>query len=320
MSLLETRSYFKPFQYNWAFEAYNKQQQIHWLPDEVPLGSDISDWNTGKLSNSEKNLLTQLFRFFTQADVSIAEGYIDKYLPIFRPPEVRMMLTAFANMESIHMHAYSRLLDSVGMPEVEYSKFQEYEDMKAKHDYLDTIKPSSLEEIAETLAIYSAFGEGLQLFSSFAILLNFSRFNKMKGMSQIVTYSVRDETLHVDSMIKLFHIFLDENPKIWKSNLKKKIYLACQDMVLLEDKFIDLAFEQGGIEGLDKEGVKTYIRFIADRRCLQLGLKPVYKQKKNPLGWLDNILNAVELANFFETTSSEYSSGALTGSWEELKW
>jgi ribonucleoside-diphosphate reductase beta chain len=221
-------------------------------------------------------------------------------------------------MEGIHQHAYSMLLDTVGMPEVEYQRFQEFEEMKAKHDFFAGATTDSLEDIAKTLAIYSAFGEGLQLFSSFAILLNFSRFNKMKGMCQIITWSVRDESLHVDSMIKLFHAFIDENPKLWKSSLKKDIYEACKTMVELEDKFIDLCFSGGELEGLTSDEVKTYIRFIADRRCLQLGLKPIYKQKKNPLPWLDWVLNAVEHSNFFETRSTEYSKGSLTGSWDEV--
>lgn len=325
MSLLESRSFYKPFKYEWAFEAYLLQQQIHWLPEEVPLADDVKDWNK-KLSPEEKNLLTQIFRFFTQADLDIAGGYLDKYIPIFKQPEVRMMLTAFANMESVHQHAYSLLLDTVGMPETEYKAFSEFSEMASKHDYLENIQsyygtsstPSdaSLQKIAKTLAVYSAFGEGMQLFSSFAILLNFARYNKMKGMCQVVTWSIRDESLHVESMIKLFHAFIDENKRIWKNDLKAEIYQAAIDMVDLEDKFIELAFKQGGIEGLTQDGVKQYIRYIADRRLLQLGLKPKFKVKENPLTWLDWILNGVEHTNFFENRATEYSKGALTGSWE----
>ena len=318
MSLLEPREYYKPFEYPWAFEAYHTQQKVHWLPEEVPLADDVKDWNK-KLSENEKSLLTQIFRFFTQADLDIAGGYLDKYIPIFRPPEVRMMLSAFAAMEAVHIHAYSQLLDTIGMPEVEYKAFTQYKEMVEKHEYFKfNAKTATNKEIAETLAIYSAFGEGMMLFSSFAILLNFSRFNKMKGMCQIVTWSVRDESLHVESMIKLFHTFIDENKKLWKNDLKANIYQAAVDMVLLEDKFIDLAFQHGGIQGLEKSEVKQYIRYIADRRLLQLGLKPKFKVKQNPLPWLDWILNGVEHGNFFETRATEYSKGALTGSWEEV--
>ena len=317
MSLLNKRDYYKPFEFPWAYEAYEKQQKMHWLPDEVPLHEDVKDWNS-KLSKEEKNLLTQLFRFFTQADLDIAGGYVDKYLKIFKCPEVRMMLLSFSNMESIHQQAYSLLLDTVGMPEVEYKAFMDYEDMKAKHQYLEVIKTDSHTDIAKALAIYSAFGEGLQLFSSFAILLNFTRNNKMKGMGQIVTWSQRDEDLHVESMIKLFHAFLDEHPKIWNNSLKSQIYTACTDMVNLENNFIDLAFAQGGTDGLNDLEVKEYIKFIADKRLLQLGLKPIYGVKNNPLDWIDWITSGVEHSNFFETRSTEYGKASWTGSWDSV--
>jgi len=317
MSLLDKRDYYRPFQYPWAFQAYEQQSKMHWIPTEVPLHEDIKDWNH-KLDKDEKELLTQLFRFFTQADIDVASGYTEKYLPAFKPPEIRMMLTTFAGMEAVHIHAYSLLLDTIGMPEVEYKAFQEYQEMKDKHEYMEGVQGTSKESLAHTLAVYSAFGEGLQLFSSFAILLNFSRFNKMKGMGQIVTWSIKDESLHVESMIKLFHTFIDENPRIWKDSLKSKIYQSCRDMVKLEDKFIDLAFGIKQIEGITIEDTKLYIRYIADRRLIQLGLKPEYNQKDNPLPWLDWIVNGVEHSNFFEQKATAYSKASLTGSWEDV--
>lgn len=315
--LLEKRDYYRPFQYPWAFLAYEEQSKMHWLPVEVPLTEDIKDWKRN-LDKEERELLSQLFRFFTQADVDVAAGYIDKFLPKFKPPEIRMMLSTFASMEAIHIHAYSLLLDTVGMPEVEYQAFQEYQEMKDKHEYLNEIKVDTPKDIAHALAVYSAFGEGLQLFSSFAILLNFSRFSKMKGMGQIVTYSIKDESLHVESMIKLFHTFMDENPKLWDNHLKGRIYQSCRDMVELEDRFIDLAFGLKQIEGLTVEEVKTYIRYVADRRLLQLGLKPNYGQKTNPLPWLDWMVNGVEHSNFFETKATAYSKCSLKGNWGDL--
>lgn len=303
--------------YEWAYQAFVLQNKLHWIPEEVSLHEDITDWNHN-LTPGEKNLLTQLLRFFTQADIDVAEGYIDKYQRVFKAPEVRMMLSSFANMEGIHINAYSLLLDTVGMPEVEYKAFQEFEDMKAKHEYLQNTSIDSYHDIARTLAIYTGFGEGLQLFSSFAILMNFPRHNRMKGMGQIVTWSQRDESLHVESLIKLFHVFIQEHPRIWTNSLKTDIYTACREMVNLEDKFIDLAFSQGDVKGLSSLEVKEYIKHIADRRLLQLGLKPIYGVKTNPLDWLDWVLNGVEHANFFETRSVDYTKGNLEGSWSEV--
>ena len=312
MSLLETRDYYKPFDHPWMFDYYSQQNQMHWFPEDVPLHNDVKDWQT--LDDNEKNLLTQIFRLFTQSDVDVSSGYVDRYMRIFKKPEARMMMGAFNNMESIHQHAYSLLLDSVGMPEIEYMAFAEYEAMADKHEYVDAVRVTKGDKgsIAKALAIYSAFTEGLQLFSSFIILLNFPRFGKMKGMGQIITYSIRDESLHVEAMTKLFREFIQENLDIWTDDFKKEIYQACRDMVGLEDRFLDLVFEMGDIDGLTKKEMQKYIRYIADRRLLQLGLKPNYDVKDNPLNWLDDVLG-VEHQNFFEGRATTYMKAGLRG-------
>ena len=317
MSLLGTRDYYKPFDYPWMFNYYVQQNQMMGLPEDVPLHNDVKDWQD--MTSHEKNLLTQIFRLFTQSDVDVASGYIDKYMRVFKKPEARMMMSSFANMESIHQHAYSLLLDTVGMPENEYKAFAEYEAMADKHKYLSgsTLKISNKESIAKNLAIYSGFTEGLQLFSSFVILLNFPRFGKMKGMGQIVTYSIRDESLHVEAMTQLFREFIKENVDIWTDDFKKEIYSVCREMVKLEDKFLDLVFEMGDIQGLTKTEMKEYIRYIADRRLLQLGLKPNYGIKNNPLDWLDDVLG-VEHQNFFEGRATTYMKAGLKGNVENI--
>ena len=312
MSLLAPRDYYKPFDYPWMFDYYSQQNQMHWFPEDVPLHNDVKDWQS--LDDNEKNLLTQIFRLFTQSDVDVSSGYVDRYMRIFKKPEARMMMGAFNNMESIHQHAYSLLLDTVGMPEIEYKAFAEYEAMADKHEYIDNVKVTKGDKrsIAKALAVYSGFTEGLQLFSSFIVLLNFPRFGKMKGMGQIITYSIRDESLHVEAMTKLFREFIKENIEIWTDDFKKEIYQACRDMVELEDRFLDLVFEMGDIEGLTKEEVLKYIRYIADRRLLQLGLKPNYGVKDNPLLWLDEVLG-VEHQNFFEGRATAYMKAGLRG-------
>jgi len=228
-----------------------------------------------------------------------------------------MMMSSFASMETVHIAAYSHLLDTIGMPETEYSAFLKYKEMKDKYDYMQGFNVNSKRDIAKTVAVFSAFTEGLQLFASFAILLNFPRQNKMKGMGQIVTWSVRDETLHCNSMIKLFRTFIKENPEIWNDQLKKEIYDSCKKIIDHEDAFIDLAFQMGPIEGLSADQIKKYIRWIGDRRLQQLGLNPIYKVDSNPLTWLDTMLNAVEHMNFFEGRATEYSKASTKGSWAE---
>jgi len=314
--LLTGNPVYKPFQYPWAYEMWLKQQQLHWLPEEVPLADDVKDWHK-KLTPGEQNLLTQIFRFFTQADVEVNNCYMRHYARVFKPTEVCMMLAAFSNMETIHIAAYSHLLDTIGMPEIEYSAFLKYKEMKDKYDYMQGFTVDNPREIARTLAVFGAFTEGLQLFASFAILMNFPRFNKMKGMGQIVTWSVRDETLHTQSIIRLFRTFVEENPGLLDDALKQELYDSCATILHHEDAFIDLAFEMGGIEGITAQDVKNYIRYIADRRLTQLGLEPVYKTEKNPLPWMDEMLNGMEHANFFEARATEYSKAATVGTWEE---
>lgn len=315
-SLLVGNPIYKPFSYPWAYEAWLAQQRAHWLPEEVPLHEDVRDWHKG-LDEAERNLLTQIFRFFTQADVEVNNCYMKHYARIFKPTEVLMMLSAFSNIETVHIATYSHLLDTVGMPEAEYSAFLQYEEMKAKYDYMQSFNPTNKYEIAKTLAAFGAFTEGLQLFASFAILLNFPRMNKMKGMGQIITWSVRDETLHCISMIRLFRTFIQENPKIWNTRVKGEIREICRTIVRHEDAFIDLAFQLGPVKGLTAAEVKHYIRYIADRRLTQLGLDVEYQITNNPLPWLDEMLNAIEHTNFFENRATEYSRASTIGSWEE---
>lgn len=316
MSLLDSDPIYKPFRYPWAYDAWLTQQRIHWLPEEVPLADDVKDWRN-ELTPGERNLLTQIFRFFTQADVEVNNCYMQHYSRVFQPTEVKMMLAAFSNMETVHIAAYSHLLDTIGMPESEYQAFLKYKAMKDKYDYMQKWGVETPADIARTLAVFGAFTEGLQLFASFAILLNFPRFNKMKGMGQIVTWSVRDESLHTDSAIRLFHTFIDENKSVWTDELQRDLITACSTIVDHEDAFIDLAFEMGAIEGLTGDEVKKYIRYIADRRLVQLGLPAMYHVGKNPLPWLDEILNGVEHANFFENRATEYSKASTRGTWEE---
>ncbi len=315
--LLQERHVYKPFLYPWCYEAWLTQQRIHWIPEEVPLAEDVRDWKKN-ITPSEKNLMTQIFRFFTQSDVEVNNCYMKHYSQVFGPVEVQMMLAAFSNIETVHIAAYSHLLDTIGMPEIEYSAFLQYKEMKDKFDYMQNASMSSRRDIAKTMAMFGAFTEGLQLFASFAILMNFPRFNKMKGMGQIVTWSVRDETLHCLSMIKLFNAFIHENQDIWDQELRDEITESCRTIVGFEDAFIDLAFEQGPIEGLTPQEVKNYIRYIGDRRLQQLQLEPIFGIEKNPLPWMDEMLNGAEHTNFFENRATEYSKASTQGTWEDV--
>lgn len=316
-SLFEPRSYYKPFEFPKAYELYETHEKMHWIPTEVPLHQDILDWKS-KLTAAEKNFLTQIFRLFTQSDVDVAGAYANKYIPLFPKPEIRMMLLSFAAREAVHIQAYSHLIDTLGMPETTYKQFMEYEAMAEKHEFFETFMGTNEKQIVQQIAAFSAFTEGMQLFSSFIMLLNFTRFNKMNGMGQIIAWSIKDESVHVEGMTWLFKEFLKEHKEIWTDELKGQLYTIAEKMVELEDKFIDLAYETGAVEGLEKEEVKKYIRYIADRRLIGLGMKGIFKVKTNPLPWVEEILNAPEHANFFEQKATAYSKGSLTGDWGKV--
>jgi ribonucleoside-diphosphate reductase beta chain len=316
---MSERSYFKPFNYPWAYDAWLKHEQSHWLHTEVPMVEDVQDWKK-RLNDGEKHFLTNIFRFFTQGDIDVAGGYVKNYLPYFPQPEIRMMLMGFAAREALHVAAYSHLIETLGMPETTYQEFLEYDSMRAKHDYFMDLSNANgtPESVATNIAAFSAFTEGMQLFSSFIMLLNFPRHGKMKGMGQIVTWSIVDETMHAESMIKLFRTYVEENRELWNDELKSSIYTIAEKMVELEDKFIDLSFEMGEMQNLTSDDVKKYIRYICDRRLISLGLKGIFKIKKNPLPWVEEMINAPTHTNFFENRATDYAKGALSGKWDDV--
>jgi ribonucleoside-diphosphate reductase beta chain len=231
-----------------------------------------------------------------------------------------MMLMGFAAREALHIAAYSHLIETLGLPETTYNQFLEYQEMRDKHDYVLDIssRNGTVASTAEHIAVFSAFTEGMQLFSSFIMLLNFPRHGLMKGMGQIVTWSIVDETMHAESMIRLFKEYVKENPEIWNDELKSKIYTIAEKMVELEDKFIDLCYANGDMRDLSAEDVKKYIRYIADRRLISLGMKGIFKVKKNPLPWVEEMINAPVHGNFFENRVTDYAKGALSGDWGDV--
>lgn len=322
IKLTEERNTFKPFNHPKCFDLWLKHEQVHWLHSVVPMQQDVYDFKK-RLSDSQKNFLTQILRLFTQGDIDVAGGYVNSYLPVFKHPEVRMMLLGFAAREAIHIAAYSHLLETLGFPDSTYNEFMQYQEMVDKHDYVDAIAQSGDQNsVVQQMCAISAFTEGMQLFSSFVMLLNFGRNNLMPGMTKIITWSIIDETMHCEGMTYLFREFIKENKEIWTDSLKGELYKIAEKMVSLEDAFIDLAYnkmdENEFKQTLSKDDMHTYIRYIADRRLISLGLKGIFKQKKNPLPWVDEMLALPSHTNFFEQTESSYSKGALSGSWNDV--
>ena len=314
MSLLKFSTSYKPFLYPWAVELTKKHEEIHWIEDEAELSEDVQDWKT-KLTEEEKTFITHVLRLFTQSDVQVGENYHELLIPKFKNNEVRNMLGSFANREGVHQRAYALLNETLGLSDAEYHAFLDYSEMADKIDYMRKADTNSLRGLGLSLA-KSVFNEGVALFASFVMLLNFQRFGKMKGMGKVVEWSIRDESIHVEGNSKLFKAFCKEHNRVVDDTFKKEIYEMSKDIVDLEDKFIDLAYSIGSIDGLEKSEVKEYIRYITDRRLLQLGMKPNFKVKDNPLPWLEWVLNGADHTNFFENRVTEYEVAGLEGSWE----
>ena len=314
MSLLEPNVAYKPFKYPWAVNYAIDHERIHWGEWEAKLQDDVTQWKGNKLSESEKNHITQILRLFTQTDVAVGTNYIENYLPKFKNNEIRAMLSSFVNREFVHQRSYALLNDTLGLPEDEFSAFTGIKAMADKLEFMADIDVNTQSGLALAVA-RSVLNEGMSLFSAFAMLLNYQRYGKMKGMCEIVEWSIRDESMHCEGMAKLFRQFCDEHPRIVTDEFKANIYQMFRDAIKLEDKVIDIAFELGDVEGLTAKEVKQYIRYIADRRLIQLGLKANWHVKENPLDWLDWIINGDSFKNFFEGTVTDYSSDNMTGNW-----
>lgn len=316
MPITKHRAAFRPFEYPWAFEAFKAQVHAQWTPTEVPMGTDILDYSD--LPEPERNLLVQVLRFFTQGDMEVSNNYQTRLMPKFPVTEVQMMLGQFAAMEGVHVYAYSYLIDSLGLPESEYEAFLEYASMRNKYEYLHGFQADSPFHLALTLGVFGAFMEGTALFASFAILMNFPRQGKMMGLGQIISWSIRDESLHADNICRLYRTYVAEDPYLADNQkLKQDLRKACVTMVEMEDAFIDTCFEMGAVRGLEAQDVKNYVRWIADTRLGDLGLDPEFHIKDNPLPWLEMMLTSEAHVNFFEQKPTEYAKGIVDDDWPE---
>ena len=315
--ITEPRIYYKPFEYQDAFEFYKNQHRAHWLADEVPLASDLNDWKL-KLTESEKNLIGNILKSFAQTEVHVNDYWSTKVSVWFPKPEIQAMARVFADFESIHAEAYARLNEELGLDD--FKAFMEDEASKAKIERLIEIPGDTIEEKAISLAIFSAFTEGVNLFSSFAILMSFQLRNLMKGTGQIVEWSVRDESLHSKAGCWLFRTLLQEQPHLDTPELRDQIIEACQLSVQLEFDFIEKAFEMGDIEGLTKEQLKAFIKARANEKLVELGYNAIYNDIDpnllKQIEWFGHLTSGKTHQDFFAGRVTAYAKS--TADWDDL--
>jgi ribonucleoside-diphosphate reductase beta chain len=315
--ITELRPHYKPFEYQTAFEFYKDQHRAHWLADEVPLSSDLNDWKL-KLSESEKSLIGNILKSFAQTETYVNDYWATKVAVWFPKHEIKAMACAFADFESIHAEAYARLNEELGLDD--FQAFMEDEEAKAKIDRLVELPGNTLREKALSLAIFSAFTEGVNLFSSFAVLMSFQLRNLMKGTGQIVEWSVRDESLHSKAGCWLFRTLMEENPELDNPMMTIDIYEACEISVGLEFDFIDKAFEMGEIEGLNKAQLKNFIKERANQKLIELGYNPLYNNIDpnllKQMEWFGHLTSGKTHQDFFAGRVTDYSKS--TADWSDL--
>ena len=319
-NMLEPRPTYGPFEYQKAYDYFQKQQMAHWLPWEVQMGGDINDWKM-KLSETDRHVIGSILKGFTQTEIFIEDYWSNRVGNWFKKPEIQMMANTFAGFEAIHAAGYSYLEESLGIQN--YEAFLHEPTAKAKIDRLMETKGKTLKEIATSLAVFSAFNEGVNLFSSFAVLMSFSQRNMLKGLGQIVSWSIKDESLHSEAGCWLFRELIKENPEIWTDEVKKELYDAARLTVELEDKFIERAFEHGELPNLNMKDVKNYIRYRANTKLQDLGLKANWKnldkEALQRLEWFNVLASGVELQDFFAQRVTEYSKSVadFEGVWND---
>ncbi len=319
--ITQERIVYKPFEYPEAHDYWLRQHQAHWLHTEVPMTSDLTDWNSN-LNETEKNIIGSILKGFAQTETVVQDYWTTLVTRWFRKPEVIMMATTFGAFETIHAEAYSLLNETLGLDD--FSEFLEDEATMAKIESLTTIRDSfngekDLHEIAKSLAIFSAFTEGVNLFSSFAVLLSFKMRNKLKGVGQIVEWSIRDESLHSEAGCWLFRTLLDENPELKTKELEAAVNEAALLSLELELNFIRKCYELGDLEGCPQYDLENFIKNRINAKLGDLGYKGIISgidmTAVERMKWFDHLSAGKQHTDFFATRVTNYSKGTM--SWDE---
>ena len=308
MSILKERIAFKPFKYQWAYDYWFNQQNAHWLHTEINMQPDVKDWEEN-LNEKEKNVIGNILKGFTQTETEVGNywsSYVPKWFPV---PEIKMMAQTFGAFETIHAVAYSYLNDTLGLDDFE--SFLEDEATMDKLKVLMDIDPDTkdIKEIARSLALFSAAAEGIQLFSSFAVLLSFKKSNRLTGIGKQMEFSVRDESLHSEAGCKLFRTLCSENegllPEIQESVLEG-IEIALNN----EFKYIDKIFELGDLDTINKKQLKNFMYDRANKKLKELGLAEVYEvdvELLSEMSWFYVAVAGEQQTDFFANRESGYS-------------
>ena len=327
--LFTERIPFKPFEYPIYYtEGWLKQAQAFWLHTEIPMQGDVKDWNE-RLTTAEKNLVGNILLGFAQTECAVSDYWTNMVTDWFPKHEIRQMAMMFGSQETIHATAYSYLNETLGLDDFSAflhepavaEKFELLTSTTAKwtHEDLAT-NPKARQEVGRSLAIFSAFAEGVSLYSSFAVLYSFQMRNLLKGIGQQMKWSVRDESLHSKMGCQLFRHMCDEYPELL-DECKESIEEASKLIVQLETNFIDMIFEQGDLENLEKEDLKEFIKARTNTKLQELGYEPSFefdKTKAEKLEWFYHLTGGLTHTDFFAVRPTDYSKANEGEDWGDL--
>ena len=327
--LFEDRIPFKPFEYpTYYTEGWLKQMQSFWLHTEIPMQGDVKDWNEN-LTPAEKHLVGKILLGFAQTECAVSDYWTGMVTKWFPKHEIRQMAMAFGSQETIHATAYSYLNETLGLDDFE--AFLHEPAIAEKFEFLTAVSadwtpadlatnPNAREEVARSLAIFSAFAEGVSLYSSFAVLYSFQMRNLLKGIGQQMKWSVRDESLHSKMGCQLFNHMCDEYPEL-KDAIRTAVEQAAEYMVQMEEQFIDKMFEQGDLENLKKKDLKNFIRKRANEKLHELGYESIFNfdvKSAEQLDWFYHLTGGLTHTDFFAVRPTDYSKANEGEDWSDL--
>ena len=327
--LFENRIPFKPFEYpEYYNEGWLKQAQAFWLHTEIPMQGDIKDWNEN-LQQHEKNLVGNILLGFAQTECAVSDYWTNMVTKWFPKHEIKQMAMMFGSQETIHATAYSYLNETLGLED--FAAFLHEPAIAEKFEFLTATtadwthedlasNPEARKEVARSLAIFSAFAEGVSLYSSFAVLYSFQMRNMLKGIGQQMKWSVRDESLHSKMGCQLFRHMYEEFPEL-KDAVQSDVEEAATLMVQMEEQFINKMFEQGDLENLKAENLKDFIRKRANEKLHELGYQSIFNynvKSAEELDWFYHLTGGLTHTDFFAVRPTDYSKANEGEDWSDL--
>ncbi len=321
MGLFDERIPYKPFDYpEYYTEGWLKQAQAFWLHTEIPMSGDVKDWNES-LNDKEKSLVGNILLGFAQTECAVSDYWTQKVVGWFPKHEIQQMAMMFGNQETIHAVAYSYLNETLGLEDFE--AFLQDEATMARFNNLVSYEGTDKVGIGKSLAVFSAFAEGVSLYSAFAVLYSFQLRNLLKGVGQQMKWSVRDESLHSKMGCQLFRHMCQEDNKLLE-DCKKDIIDAAESMLEAEERYIDKMFEQGDIENLKAYDLKQFIRKRLNEKIVELGYVHLGKyfeydaKGASKLDWFYHLTGGHTHTDFFAVRPTDYSKANEGEDFEDI--